>query len=84
MTLAHSASRPGGRSRSFGWQWWTSLVVVTVLSGFAGRDDGGFWGVFLWSVVGFVVGSLVAFAVTGRATAAASAASEVGVQGGSR
>ncbi len=80
MTQARSAPRPAGRSRALGWQWWTSLVVVTVLLGFAGRNDGGFWGVFLWSVVGFVVGSMVAFAITGRGAASAS---EAGVRGGS-
>lgn len=67
MTLAHSPGTSDTRSRgAVGWQWWAALVTVTVLLGFAGRGDGGFWGVFLWSIVGFVVGSLVAIAVTGR------------------
>ena len=70
MTQAHPAPRPTARSRPLGWEWWAALVVVTVVLGFAGRSDGGFWGVFLWSVVGFVLGSLVAIAVTGRGTAA--------------
>ena len=74
MTQAHPAPRPGARSRPLGWEWWTSLVVVTVALGFAGRSDGGFWGVFLWSVVGFVLGSLVAIAVTGRGTRASAPA----------
>ncbi|MFM6848108.1 MAG: hypothetical protein ACKOVB_03275 [Terrabacter sp.] len=50
--------------------------------GFTGRSDGGFWGVFLWSVVGFVVGSLVAIAITGRGTA--SQPDETGASGGPR
>ena len=49
-----------------GGTWWTALVVVTVLLGFLGRSDSGFWSGFLWSIVGFVVGSLVAIAVAGR------------------
>ncbi|WP_461046241.1 hypothetical protein [Terrabacter koreensis] len=77
MTQAHPAPRAGARSRPLGWPWWAALVVVTVVLGFAGRSDGGFWGVFLWSVVGFVVGSLVAIAVTGRGTAAPAAAAPV-------
>ncbi|MGO4599702.1 hypothetical protein [Terrabacter sp. 2RAF25] len=70
MALAHSPGTSDPRSRrAVGWQWWAALVIVTVLLGFAGRGDGGFWGVFLWSIVGFVVGSLVAIAITGRGAA---------------
>lgn len=58
--------------RGVGGVWWTALVVVTVLLGVVGRGDGGFWSVFLWSIVGFVVGSLVAIAVAGRLVAASS------------
>jgi len=58
--------------RGIGRAWWTALVVVTVLLGVLGRSDSGFWSVFLWSVVGFVVGSLVAIAVAGRVVAARS------------
>ena len=52
--------------------WWAALVVVTVLLGFLGRSDSGFWSAFLWSIVGFVVGSLVAIAVAGRLVSARS------------
>ena len=52
--------------------WWAALVVVTVLLGFLGRSDSGFWSAFLWSIVGFVVGSLVAIAVAGRLVSAPS------------
>ena len=52
--------------RGIGSAWWTALVVVTVLLGVMGRSDSGFWSVFLWSIVGFVVGSLVAIALAGR------------------
>ena len=55
-----------------GGTWWAALVVVTVLLGFLGRSDSGFWSGFLWSIVGFVVGSLVAIAVTGRLVPACS------------
>ena len=60
-----------GRSRvtrryrtEIGASWWAVLLVVTVLLGLLGRGDGGFWSPFLWSVVGFVLGSLVAIAVS--------------------
>jgi len=53
--------------------WWAALVVVTVVLGFIGRNDSGFWSAFLWSVVGFVVGSLVAIAVSARLFPARSA-----------
>jgi 4-hydroxybenzoate polyprenyltransferase len=49
-----------------GLSWWGALVVVTVILGVMGRGDGGFWGAFLWSVVGFVVGTLVAIAISSR------------------
>lgn len=58
--------------RGVGGTWWTSLVVVTVLLGLLGRSDSGFWSVFLWSIVGFVVGSLVAIALAGRLVTARS------------
>ena len=51
---------------SIGGAWWTALVVVTVALGFLGRSDSGFWSGFLWSIVGFVVGSLVCIAVAGH------------------
>jgi hypothetical protein len=44
--------------------WWAALVVVTVVLGFVGRGSSGFWSPFLWSVVGFVLGSLVTLAVS--------------------
>lgn len=72
MTQAHSAPTAGVRSRPLGWQWWAALVVVTVVLGFTGRSDGGFWSVFLWSVVGFVVGSMAAIAMRGRGSASPS------------
>ena len=40
--------------------------------GFLGRSDSGFWSGFLWSIVGFVVGSLVGIAVAGRVVPARS------------
>jgi hypothetical protein len=46
--------------------WWAALLVVTLVLGVLARGDGGFWSAFLWSVVGFVVGSLVAIAVSSR------------------
>ena len=52
--------------------WWGALVVVTLALGFVGRDDGGFWSAFLWSVVGFVIGTLIAIAVSGRLVSARS------------
>ena len=58
--------------RGIGGAWWTALVVVTVPLGLIGHSDSGFWSVFLWSIVGFVVGSLVAIAVTGRLVSASS------------
>ncbi|MGW5239017.1 hypothetical protein ACWEOW_08795 [Monashia sp. NPDC004114] len=57
-----------------GGTWWGALVVVTVVLGFVGRGDGGFWGAFLWSVVGFVVGTLVAIAISSRVVGARSEA----------
>jgi hypothetical protein len=69
MQQPHAAgsSETAAQRSPVGWQWWVALVVVTVGLGFLGRGDGGFWGVFLWSIVGFVVGSLVSIAVAGRA-----------------
>ncbi|GGN02297.1 hypothetical protein GCM10009721_31840 [Terrabacter tumescens] len=65
---APSSGQPVTRSyrQGIGGAWWTALLVVTVLLGFVGRSDSGFWSVFLWSIVGFVVGSLVAIALAGR------------------
>ena len=65
---AHSRGNTVTRSyrTGVGGAWWTALVVVTVLLGFLGRSDSGFWSGFLWSIVGFVVGSLVAIAVAAR------------------
>lgn len=59
---------------SVGASWWGALLVVTIALGFVGRSDGGFWGAFLWSVVGFVIGTLVAIAISGRVVAARSEA----------
>ena len=47
-----------------GGSWWAALVVVTVALGLLGRSAGGFWSPFLWSVVAFVLGSLLAVAVS--------------------
>jgi hypothetical protein len=58
--------------RGIGGAWWTALVVVTVLLGLIGRSDSGFWSVFLWSIVGFVAGSLMTIAVAGRLVPASS------------
>ena len=51
--------------RGIGGAWWASLVVVTVVLGALGHSDSGFWSVFLWSIVGFVVGSLMSIALAG-------------------
>ncbi len=56
-----------------GGSWWAALVVVTALLGLAGRSEGGFWSPFLWSVVAFVLGSLVAIAVSAARVPARSA-----------
>jgi hypothetical protein len=56
-----------------GGTWWAALVVVTVVLGLLGRSSAGFWSPFLWSVVGFVVGSLVAIAVSAARVPARSA-----------
>ena len=47
-----------------GGSWWAALAVVTVALGLLGRSSGGFWSPFLWCVVTFVLGSLVAVAVS--------------------
>ncbi|MEW1955279.1 hypothetical protein [Terrabacter sp. NPDC080008] len=52
--------------RDLGATWWAALVVVTVVLGLIGRGSSGFWSVFLWSIVGFVLGSLVSLYVAGR------------------
>lgn len=71
---AHSSGKTVTRSyrTGVGGAWWTALVVVTVLLGFVGRSDRGFWSAFLWSIVGFVVGSLVSLAVAARLVPAGS------------
>lgn len=71
---APSSGQPVTRSyrRGIGGAWWTALVVVTVVFGLLGRSDSGFWSVFLWSIVGFVVGSLVTIALAGRLVPATS------------
>ena len=56
-----------------GGSWWVALVVVTVPLGLVGRSAGGFWSPFLWSVVTFVLGSLVAIAVSAARVPARSA-----------
>ena len=45
----------------------------TVTRSYRTGVGGGFWSGFLWSIVGFVVGSLVAIAVAGRLVPARSA-----------
>ena len=66
-----AAAQGSGRRRvtrayrtEVGGSWWVALVVVTVALGLVGRSAGGFWSPFLWSVVAFVLGSLVAIAVS--------------------
>ncbi|WP_207555710.1 hypothetical protein [Intrasporangium flavum] len=56
-----------------GASWWAALAVVTVALGLLGRSAGGFWSPFLWSVVTFVLGSLVALAVSAARVPARSA-----------
>jgi hypothetical protein len=46
--------------------WWAALVVVSTALGLVAQNERGFLSVFLWSIVGFVVGSLIAIAVRGR------------------
>ncbi|WP_374968751.1 hypothetical protein [Terrabacter sp. BE26] len=52
--------------RDLGAGWWVALVVVTVALGLVGRGASGFWSVLLWSIVGFVLGSLVALFAAAR------------------
>ena len=56
-----------------GASWWVALLVATAALGLVGRASEGFWSPFLWSVVGFVLGSLVAIAVSGAVVPARSA-----------
>ena len=72
MQQSHAGGRSETRSDrlTLGWTWWMTLVVVTVVLGLLGRGDSGFLSVFLWSVVGFVVGSVVVVAVGARMTPA--------------
>ena len=58
--------------RDLGGAWWAALAVVTVALGLVGRAASGFWSVFLWSIVGFVLGSLVSLFVAARAVPARS------------
>lgn len=58
--------------RDLGGAWWAALAVVTVVLGLVGRGAAGFWSVFLWSIVGFVLGSLVALFVVSRVVPASS------------
>lgn len=58
--------------RDLGGAWWAALAVVTVVLGLVGRGAGGFGSVFLWSSVGFVLGSLVALFVAARVVPASS------------
>ncbi len=71
---AHSSGKTVTRSyrTDIGGAWWAALVVVSVLLGVLARSDGGFLSGFLWSIVGFVVGSLVAIAVSARLVTARS------------
>lgn len=82
---------PGGRTtvtrwcrRDLGGGWWTSLVVVTVALGLVGRGTYGFWSVFLWSIVGFVLGSLLSLFVAGRRVPARSEEEARGLSTGGR
>ncbi|MFC7595048.1 hypothetical protein ACFQU3_07035 [Terrabacter sp. GCM10028922] len=66
---AHASRAVTARPRErvdLGVAWWAALVVVSTALGLVGLNDRGFLSVFLWSVVGFVLGSLVAIAVRGR------------------
>jgi hypothetical protein len=66
---AHASRAVTARPRErvdLGVAWWAALVVVSTALGLVGLNDRGFLRVFLWSVVGFVLGSLVAIAVRGR------------------
>lgn len=68
---AHTSRVATARPRErveLGVAWWAALVVVSTALGLVGLSDRGFLSVFLWSVVGFVVGSLIAIAVRGRVT----------------
>ena len=60
-------ARPGERVE-LGVAWWAALVAVSTALGLVGLHGRGFLSAFLWSVVGFVVGSLIAIAVSGRVT----------------
>ena len=85
MQQPHAGGRPETRSDRLrlGWTWWMTLVVVTVVLGLLGRGDGGFLSVFLWSIAGFVLGSVVMVAVGARKVPArAEAFSNVASTGG--
>ena len=53
--------------------WWVALTVVAVGAGLLGMGSRGFLSTALWSVVAFVVGSLVAIAVSAPGRPAAPA-----------
>lgn len=68
--MAQQPHESGTVTRRFrtdvGTAWWVALVAVPLVLGLFGRgQSGGFWSVFLWSVVAFVVGALVAHAIAG-------------------
>ena len=68
--------------RDLGAGWWVAMVVVTVALGVVGRGSSGFWSVFLWSIVGFVLGSLVALFIAGRLVSARSDVEGLDLPGG--
>jgi hypothetical protein len=74
--------RPAPASSALGATWWISLIVVSVVLGFVDRSQG-FWSVFLWCVVGFTVGTLLAYLVSGGAPGGA-AGGRGAADGGSR
>ena len=75
MAQQDQARRTMARPREsvdLGATWWVALAVVAgglaVLGrGLVGGGARGFLSVFLWNIVGFVVGSLVAIATTATA-----------------
>jgi hypothetical protein len=68
VQASRAATAPPRERAEVGATWWVALVVVSTALGLVGLNDRGFLSVFLWSVVGFVVGSLIAIAVRGRVT----------------
>lgn len=54
-----SGSVTGSNRKDVEGAWWAALVVVPLVLGLLGRGvEGGFWSVFLWSIVAFVVGAV--------------------------